>query len=138
MSWYQFTASLGKIAEHLRSKRSIAAQVRKDAHFVSNEERQLAFHLQDTPKDDFVMPSIQGHNSCPYNSGKEYYLSHAVLDMCANSTYINNRRLFDNITTPSAPSVIVADGSIHHIEASGTLLGFPSIHADLVPTLKKS
>jgi len=43
----------------------------KDAHFVSNEERQLAFHMQDTPKDDFVMPSIQGYNSWPYNSGKE-------------------------------------------------------------------
>jgi len=36
-----------KIAEHLRSKLSIASQVQKDAHFVSNEERRLAFHLHE-------------------------------------------------------------------------------------------
>ena len=33
---------------------------------------------------------------------------------------------------------MVADGSIHSIEASGTLVCFPSIQADLVPTFKKS
>ena len=85
-----------------------------------------------------MMPSIQGYNSWPYNSGKECYVSHAILDTGANSTYINNRRLLDNITHPSASSVIVADRSIHPIEASGTLVGFPSIHADLVPTFKKT
>ena len=73
-----------KIAEHLRGKRSIAAKIRKDAHFVSNEKRQLDFHLQDTPKDDFVMPSIQGYNSWSYKSGKEWYMSHNVLDTGAN------------------------------------------------------
>ena len=64
-----------KIAEHLRGKRSVAAQVRKDAHFFSNEERQLAFNMQDTPQAAFVMPSIQGYNSRPYNSGKECCVS---------------------------------------------------------------
>ena len=127
-----------KIAEHLRTKRSVAAQARKDANCVSSEERQLAFQLQHTPKDDFIMPSIQGYNSWPYNSGKECYESHAVLDTGANSTYINNRRLLENISRPSAQAVIVADGSTHPIEASGTLLGFPSIQADLVPTFKKN
>jgi len=65
-------------------------------------------------------------------------VSHAVLGTGADSTYINNRRLLDNITHLSAPSVVVADGSIHPIEASGTLVGFLSIHADLVPTFKKT
>ena len=88
----QFAASLGntypKIAEHLCGKRSIAAQVRKDAHFVSNEERQLAFNMQDTPQAAFVMPSIQGYNSRPYNSGKECCVSQAVLDTGANSAIL--------------------------------------------------
>ena len=56
----QFAASLGntcpKIAKYIRSKLAVAAQVRKDAHFVSNEERQMAFTMQEYSKDEFVMP----------------------------------------------------------------------------------
>jgi len=47
---------------------------------------------------------------------------------------IINRDLLDNITKPATEHVIVADGSAHPIEASGTLLGHPSIHADYVLT----
>ena len=45
-----------------------------------------------------------------------------------------HRYLLDNITNPATDQVIVADGSAHTIEALGTLLGHPSIHADHVPT----
>ena len=75
------------MAEDIRNKRAFVAQVRKDAHFVSSEERQLAFTMHEYPKDDFGMSFIQGYNSWQYNSGKEYCVSHAVLDTGANSTY---------------------------------------------------
>jgi len=90
MSKSKFFASLGqhlpKIAEHIRSKRTMAAQVCKDAHFFSSEERKLVYDQQDNQQDDFVMPTIQGHNSSPFNSGEQCYISHAVLDTGANST----------------------------------------------------
>jgi len=82
------------------------------------------------------MPPIQGYNSWPFDSDEKSCVSHAVLDTGANSTYINNRQLLENMTPPSAPSVMVVGWSIHPIEASGTLVGFPSIHADFVPALK--
>jgi hypothetical protein len=34
--------------------------------------------------------------------------------------------------------VVVADGTVHPIKASGTLLGHPSIHADVVPTFTQN
>jgi len=76
-----------KIAEYLRGKRSIAAQVRKNAHFVSNEERQFAFNttrcLCDAIHSSLQLPIIQDKECC---------VSHAVLDTGANSTNINNSR----------------------------------------------
>jgi hypothetical protein len=87
--------------------------------------------VQDPPKDTFVMPPIQGYNSWPFDSDEKSCVSHAVLDTGANSTYINNRQLLENMTPPSAPSVMVVDWSIHPIEASGTLVGFPSIKSDV-------
>jgi hypothetical protein len=56
----------------------------------------------------------------------------------ANSTYVINRKLLNNITKPATEHVVVADGSAHPIEASGTLLGHPSIHADYVPTFTQN
>ena len=52
----------------------------------------------------------------------------------ANSTYVIDRRLLDNISLPSHQFAFLADGSSRPIQSSGTLLGHPSIHADLVPT----
>jgi len=58
----------------------------------------------------------------------------AILDSGANSTYVINRCLLDNHTSPTSHSVTVADGSIHPIVTSGTLVGHPSIAADFVPS----
>ena len=58
----------------------------------------------------------------------------AILDSGANSTYVINRCLLDNSTSPTSHSVTVADGSIDPIVASGTLVGHPSIAADFVPS----
>ena len=81
----------------------------------------------------FITPTIQGYNAWPYDAGKSCISNNtAILDTGANSTYVTNRRLLNNITHPSSESVMVADGTEHPIEASGTLLGHPSIRADLV------
>ena len=66
-------------------------------HVVSNEECQYAFHVQDTPKDDFWFHQFKVTILGP-NSGKACCVPHAVLHTGADSTYINNRRLLDNIT----------------------------------------
>jgi len=51
----------------------------------------------------------------------------AIPDTGADSTYVINIDLLDNITNPATEQVIVADGSAHTIEALGTLLGHPSV-----------
>ena len=63
-----------------------------------------------------------------------YKCTSAILDTGANSSYVITRDPLDNITNPATEHVIVADGSTHSIDASGTLLGHPSIHADYVPS----
>ena len=65
----------------------------------------------------------------------------AILYTGANSTYVTNRLLLTNLTTPSSASalpLLVADGSNHKIQASGTLLGHSSITADLVPSFTQN
>ena len=83
------------------------------------------------------MPTIQGYNAWPYDAGKPN-INTAILDTGANSTYVIHRRLLDRQTVPSSESVIVADGTKHPIEASGTLLGHPAINADFVPTFTQN
>jgi len=63
---------------------------------VSDEERQLAFDMEGTPREEFVTPSSQGYNSWQFNSGTTHLDSSAVLDTGANSSYVNNRRLLVN------------------------------------------
>jgi hypothetical protein len=69
----------------------------------------------------------------PYDSGI-LSSSTAILNRGANSTYVNHRRYLTNLSVPSWPSVTVADGTKHPIFASGTLLGHPTVKADLVPS----
>ena len=126
-----------QIAEHMRSKKALATHHRKDYRLVSDEERQLAFDMQDTLAEEFVTPSVQGYNSWPFNSGTTHLDTSAVLDTGANSTYVNNRRMLVNPSSLLSPSVMVADGSTHTIQESGTLIGFSSIQADYVPTFTK-
>jgi hypothetical protein len=64
-------------------------------------------------------------------------VSPVILDTGANNTYVNDRRLITNLTSGSA-SVEVADGSHHHILASGNLVIHPSIPAHLVPSFKNN
>jgi len=71
-----------------------------------------------------------------YNHGKRTSNT-AILDTGENSTYVINKDLLDNITSPATEHVIVADGSAHPIEGLSTLLGYPSIHADYVPIFPK-
>jgi hypothetical protein len=93
--------------------------------------------LDDSREPDYVVPSIQGYNAWPYDSGKSLD-SNAILDTGANSTYVTHRLLLENTTLPSSESVLVADGTAHTITASGTLLGHPSIQADLVPSFHQN
>jgi hypothetical protein len=125
--------SCPQIAQHLSSKKALAAN-RK----VTKEERALTSASLDEPREpDYVVPSIQGYNAWPYDSGK-LLDSTAILDTGANSTYVTHRLLLENTTLPSSESVLVADGSAHPITASGTLLGHPSIQADLVPSFNQN
>ena len=93
--------------------------------------------LDGSREPDYVQPSIPGYNIWPYDSGKLHYTT-AILDTGANSTYVTHRLLLDNTTLPSSASVTVADGTKHPITASGTLLGHPSIRADLVPSFHQN
>ena len=80
---------------------------------MSDEERRLAFDLQENQRDEFVSPSIQGYNSWPFYSRTMSLDSSAVLDTGANSTYVNYRRLLVNQSSPLSTSVMVADGTTH-------------------------
>jgi len=84
-----------------------------------------------------MSPFIQGYNAWPFNTGKPIDYS-AILDTGANSTYVTDRRLLDNVSLPSHQSVFLADNSSHPIQSSGTLFSHPSIHADLVPTFAQN
>ena len=86
---------------------------------------------------DYVSLSIQGYNAWPFNKGKPIDYN-SSLDTGANSTYVTDRRLLDNVSLPSHQSVFLADGSSHPIQSSGTLVDHPSIHADLVPTFTQN
>jgi len=87
----------------------------------------------DTRSQPFPIERIQGYDAWPFNHGKSISTT-AILDTGTNSTYVIHRDLLDNMTNPATDQIIVADRSTHTIEASGTLLGHPSIHADYVPT----
>ena len=89
----------------------------------------MAAFQTDTRETEPPIERIQGYDVWPYNHDK-HTSNTAILDTGANSTYVINRDLLDNITNPATEHVIVADGST--IETSGTLLGHPSIHADYV------
>ena len=89
------------------------------------------------PSPHIVHLSIPGYNAWPYDSGKLHNTT-AILDTGANSTYVTHSLLLDNTTLPSSASVTVADGTEHPITASGTLLGHPSIRADLVPSFHQN
>ena len=118
-----------QIAQHLSNKKALAAHRR-----VTKEERDMASaQLDGSREPDFVPASIPGYNAWPYDSGTLPNTS-AILDTGANSTYVTHRLLLDNTTLPSSASVTVADGTEHPITASGTLIGHPSIRADLVPS----
>jgi hypothetical protein len=70
----------------------------------------------------------------PPDTGTLTYSPTAILDTGANSTYVTHRRFLTDITAPASPSVTVADGTVHPILASGMLVGYPDITADLVPS----
>jgi hypothetical protein len=60
------------------------------------------------------------------------------MDTGANSTYVTDRRLLNNLSLPSHQSVFLADGSSHPIQSSGTLVDHPSIHAVSVPNFSQN
>ena len=98
----------------------------------------MAASQTDSRTPESPIERIQGYDAWPFNHGKHTF-NIAILDTGVNSTYVINRDLLDNITNPAtAQHVIVADGSAHTIEASGTLLGYPSIHVDNVPSFIKN
>jgi hypothetical protein len=122
-----------QIAQHLSAKKALAAHRR-----VTKKERDLSSSQLDGSREpDYVQPSIPGYNAWPYDSGKLPNTT-AILDTGANSTYVTHRLLLDNTTLPSSASVTVADGTEHPITASGTLLGHPSIRADLVSSFHQN
>jgi len=45
-----------QIAKHFRGKKAIGAQIRHDAHVVSNEEHQLDFDEQENKSEELVIP----------------------------------------------------------------------------------
>ena len=73
----------------------------------------------DTRSQASSIERIQGYDAWPFNYGKPTSIT-AILDTGSNSTYVIHRDLLDNITNPATEQVVVADGSAHTIEASGT------------------
>jgi hypothetical protein len=87
---------------------------------ITTEEFAIAASQTEPSTPESPMARIQGYDTWPFNHGKNTSTS-AILDTGANSTYVINRNLLDNITNPATEHVIVADGSTHSIEASASI-----------------